>query len=128
MLNIEVKDGDIQVNVSESGSDFVPLSTDKRIAEQDISEYIKFIRGTYNLRSNLGIPWVGYLNNLNSVDRDNLIITYIYQRVADYPGIVPASINIELEKKEDRNVYYKVTAEYNNEPIIIELERSILNG
>ena len=128
MLNIEVKDGDIQLNIGKSESDFVPLGTDKKIAEQDISEYIKFIRGTYNIRQSLGIPWLEYLNLLNDNERDNLIKSYIYQRVAQYPGIVPSTIDIQLEKKLDRNAYFTVTAEYNGENITLELERSILNG
>ena len=128
MLNIEVKDGDIQLNIGKSESDFVPLGTDKKIAEQDISEYIKFIRGTYNIRQSLGIPWLEYLNLLNDNERDNLIKSYIYQRVAQYPGIVPSTIDIQLEKKLDRNAYFTVTAEYNGENITLELERIILNG
>jgi hypothetical protein len=128
MLNIEVKNGDIQININGNTSDFVPLSTDKKIAEQDISEYVKFIRGTYDIRENLGIPWLEYLNLLNDTDRDNLIISYIYQRVAQYPGIVPSTIDIQLEKKLDRNADFTVTAQYNDEIIILELERSLLNG
>ena len=127
MLNILVKDGDFQISVTKESTDFVLMTEDKKVAEQNISHHVALIRTTYNIRPSLGIPWLDYLNKLQNSDADNLIITYIYDRVMNYPGIVPNSTLVTLNNKENRNAYFTITATYNDELIELSLEGGLGN-
>ena len=128
MINILVVDGDMQIVVNENTTDFVQLEKDKNIVEQNISHHVSLIRGTYDIRPSLGIPWLGYLNRLNNQDADNLMLSYLYDRVMNYPGIVPSSVLVELKTKENRNVYFTITATYDeDQDIEINIERSLSN-
>lgn len=127
MLNILVKDGDLQINVTKKNTDFVLMTEDKKIAEQNISHHVALIRSTYDIRPSLGIPWLNYLNKLQNSDADNLIKTYIYDRVMNYPGIVPNSTLVTLNNKEDRNAYFTISAVYNDELIELNLDGGLGN-
>lgn len=128
MINILVIDGDIQIKVDKNKTDFVLLEDEKNVVEQNISHHVSLIQKTYKIRPDSGIPWLGYLNRLNNKDADNLMLSYLYDRVMNYPGIVPSSVLVELKAKENRNVYFVITATYDGDlDIEINLERSLVN-
>ena len=128
MINILVVDGDMQIVVNKEKTDFLLLENEKNVVEQNISHHVALIRSSYDIRPNLGIPWLGYLNKLNDADADNLMLSYLYDRVMNYPGIVPSSVLIELKGKENRNVYFTINATYQDQIIEINLERSLRNA
>lgn len=93
-------------------TDFIYNTTDRDIVSQVLSEHLSFMQTTYTLNRKEGIPWLDYLGKTNDVDRTNLMITYIYNKLLNYDGIIPASISVEHIENKDRVSYFHATAQY----------------
>lgn len=104
------------------------ILTEKEKVLQEIKEKIKLIRGTYNLREEIGIPWLDYNGQLSDTERDNIIIAYMYERISGYKGVDVSSINIEKLKKENREASFKIEFIYFGEKVSSDIEGSVFNG
>lgn len=119
----KMENGDLKI----VNNDLQVISEKARIL-QEIEEKIKLIKGTYNLREELGIPWMEYNGKLNSTERDNIIITFMYEKVSGYKGIDVSSIFIEKVKKENREVSFSIEFVYLGEKVNQEIEGGAFNG
>ena len=104
------------------------IITEKEKVLQEIKEKIKLIRGTYNLREEIGIPWLDYNGQLSDTERDNIIIAYMYERISGYKGVDVSSINIEKLKKENREASFKIEFIYFGEKVSSDIEGGVFNG
>ena len=104
------------------------ILTEKEKVLQEIKEKIKLIRGTYNLREEIGIPWLDYNGKLSDTERDNIIIAYMYERISGYKGVDVSSINIEKLKKENREASFKIEFIYFGEKVSSDIEGGVFNG
>ncbi|RRD39113.1 hypothetical protein EII29_08335 [Leptotrichia sp. OH3620_COT-345] len=119
----KMENGDLKI----VNNDLQVISEKARIL-QEIEEKIKLIKGTYNLREELGIPWMEYNGKLNSTERDNIIITFMYEKVSGYKGIDVSSIFIEKVKKENREASFNIEFVYLGEKVNQEIEGGAFNG
>ena len=123
MIAFKVTNGDLQIE----NEDLILLN-EKEKAKQDILELIKHIKGTYDLKQNIGIPWYDYIGQLKTSEREDLIMTYMYDKVANYKGIDLSSINVEKISVSNREGKFKVSFSYLGENINFETEGKYLNG
>lgn len=123
MIAFEMKNGDLYFK----DNDLVVLN-EKEKAIQDIVELIKHIQGTYDLRTEIGIPWLDYIGQLKSQEREDLMITYMYEKVSSYKGVDLSSIIIEKSKSENRVGFFSVRFNYFGEETKIEIDRREING
>lgn len=123
MIAFEMKNGDLYFK----DNDLVVLN-EKEKAIQDIVELIKHIQGTYDLRTEIGIPWLDYIGQLKSQEREDLMITYMYEKVSSYKGVDLSSIIIEKSKSENREGFFKIKFDYLGEETKIEIDRREING
>ena len=122
MIAFKVENGDLQFK----NNDLILLEDDEK-AKQDILELIKHIKGTYKLRKNIGIPWFDYIGKLKNNEREQLIITYMYDKVANYEGVELDSISIEKTGIENRKGMFKIDFNYSGKDLNIETEGKYLN-
>jgi len=122
MIAFKVENGDLQFK----NNDLILLEDDEK-AKQDILELIKHIKGTYKLRENIGIPWFDYIGKLKNSEREQLIITYMYDKVANYKGVKLDSISIEKTGIENRKGMFKIDFNYSGKDLNIETEGKYLN-
>nr|DAT04576.1 MAG TPA: hypothetical protein [Caudoviricetes sp.] len=122
MIAFKVENGDLQFK----NNDLILLEDDEK-AKQDILELIKHIKGTYKLRKNIGIPWFDYIGKLKNNEREQLIITYMYDKVANYKGVELDSISIEKTGIENRKGMFKIDFNYSGKDLNIETEGKYLN-
>ena len=106
MIAFEMKNGDLHFK----DNNLIVLN-EKEKAKQDIVELIKHIKGTYDLRTEIGIPWLDYIGQLKSQEREDLMITYMYEKVSSYKGVDLSSIIIEKSKSENREGFFKIKFE-----------------
>nr|DAI39571.1 MAG TPA: Protein of unknown function (DUF2634) [Caudoviricetes sp.] len=122
MIAFKVENGDLQFK----NNDLILLEDDEK-AKQDILELIKHIKGTYKLRENIGIPWFDYIGKLKNNEREQLIITYMYDKVANYKGVELDSISIEKTGVVNRKGMFKIDFNYLGKDLNIETEGKYLN-
>ena len=122
MIAFKVENGDLQFK----NNDLILLEDDEK-AKQDILELIKHIKGTYKLRKNIGIPWFDYIGKLKNNEREQLIITYMYDKVENYKGVELDSISIEKTGIENRKGMFKIDFNYSGKDLNIETEGKYLN-
>ena len=123
MIAFKVTDGDIQIK----NGDLILLDEKEKV-KQDILELIKHIKGTYDLKENIGIPWYDYISQLKTNEREDLIMTYMYDKVVNYKGIDLSSINVEKISVSNRESKFKIGFSYLGENINFETEGKYLNG
>ena len=123
MIAFEMKNG----NLYFKDNDLIVIN-EKEKAKQDIVELIKHIKGTYDLRTEIGIPWLDYIGQLKSQEREDLMITYMYEKVSSYKGVDLSSIIIEKSKSENREGFFRIKFDYLGEETKIEIDRREING
>lgn len=123
MIAFEMKNGDLHFK----DNDLIVIN-EKEKAKQDIVELIKHIKGTYDLRTEIGIPWLDYIGQLKSQEREDLMITYMYEKISSYKGVDLSSIIIEKSKSENREGFFKIKFDYLGEETKIEIDRREING
>jgi hypothetical protein len=100
----------------------------KEKALQDIEERIKLIKGTYDLREDLGIAWLDYIGKLSNLERDNIIIAFMYEKVSEYKGVDVSSISIEKVKQENREAIFRIEFVYLGEKVSSEIAGGVFSG
>lgn len=100
----------------------------KEKALQDIEERIKLIKGTYDLRENLGIAWLDYIGKLSNLERDNIIMAFMYEKVSEYKGVDVSSISIEKVKQENREAIFRIEFVYLGEKVSSEIAGGVFSG
>lgn len=100
----------------------------KEKALQDIEERIKLIKGTYDLREDLGIAWLDYIGKLSNLERDNIIMAFIYEKVSEYKGVDVSSISIEKVKQENREAIFRIEFVYLGEKVSSEIAGGVFSG
>ena len=123
MIAFEMKNGDLHFK----DNDIIVIN-EKEKAKQDIIELIKHIKGTYDLRTEIGIPWIDYVGQLKSQEREDLMITYMYEKVSSYKGVDLSSIIIEKSKSENREGFFRIKFDYLGKETKIEIDRREING
>ncbi|MDO5088918.1 MAG: hypothetical protein Q4D53_03945 [Leptotrichiaceae bacterium] len=119
----KMENGDLKI----VNNDFQIISEKEKVL-QEIEERIKLIKGTYDLREELGIPWLEYNGKLSSTERDNIIIAFMYEKVSEYEGIDVSSISIRKIKKENREASFNIEFVYLGEKVNREIEGGAFNG
>lgn len=100
----------------------------KEKALQDIEERIKLIKGTYDLRENLGIAWLDYIGKFSNLERDNIIMAFMYEKVSEYKGVDVSSISIEKVKQENREAIFRIEFVYLGEKVSSEIAGGVFSG
>lgn len=100
----------------------------KEKALQDIEERIKLIKGTYDLREDLGIAWLDYIGKLSNLERDNIIMAFMYEKVSEYKGVDVSSISIEKVKQENREAIFRIEFVYLGEKVSSEIAGGVFSG
>ena len=119
----KMEDGDLKIVKNN-----LQVISGKEKVLQEIEEKIKLIKGTYDLREELGIPWLDYNGKLSSIERDNIIMAFMYEKVSEYKGIDVNSISIEKTKKENREANFRIEFVYLGEKINREIVGGVFNG
>lgn len=119
----KMEDGDLKIVKNN-----LQVISGKEKVLQEIEEKIKLIKGTYDLREELGIPWLDYNGKLSSIERDNIIMAFMYEKVSEYKGIDVNSISIEKTKKENREANFRIEFVYFGEKINREIAGGVFNG
>lgn len=100
----------------------------KEKALQDIEERIKLIKGTYDLREDLGIAWLDYIGKLSNLEKDNIIMAFMYEKVSEYKGVDVSSISIEKVKQENREAIFRIEFVYLGEKVSSEIAGGVFSG
>lgn len=116
-LVVKADNADVQIK----GKDFVLALTDYDKTIVMLESRLKLILTTYNIRQNIGIPWLEYLNNTNIEVRHEYIATYIFREVSSTEGINLESIEVTHVKTENRVAEFSVTCTYGKDEQLISL-------
>lgn len=100
----------------------------KEKALQDIEERIKLIKGTYDLREDLGIAWLDYIGKLSNLEKDNIIMAFMYEKISEYKGVDVSSISIEKVKQENREAIFRIEFVYLGEKVSSEIAGGVFSG
>ena len=96
--------------------------------KQDILELIKHIQGTYDLKEEIGIPWLDYIGELKGEERKNLIISYMYQKILGYDKANLSNVEVDYLRTVNRESFFEIRLDYLGENIKINTGGVNING
>ena len=124
ILTIEMRNGEIYFD--ENYNINLLKNVDK--IKQDILELIKHIQGTYDLKEEIGIPWLDYIGELKGEERKNLIISYMYQKILGYDKANLSNVEVEYLRTVNRESFFEIRLDYLGENIKINTGGVNING